>query len=65
MSNGKGSFPRPFSVDPDTYADRWAQTFGTIAKCKTCGDAQCVATCKSRQDIVTPNNLTPDAIPKG
>jgi DnaJ-class molecular chaperone len=29
MSNGgKGSAPRPLSVDSDTFADNWAATFG-------------------------------------
>lgn len=26
--SGKGSAPRPFSVDAQTFAQRWAQTFG-------------------------------------
>lgn len=25
---GKGSAPRPFSVDKDTFADNWERTFG-------------------------------------
>lgn len=26
--SGKGSAPRPFSVDAQTFAHNWAQTFG-------------------------------------
>lgn len=25
---GKGSTPRPFDVDADTYSDNWERTFG-------------------------------------
>ena len=28
VSNGKGDSPRPKAVDADTFAARWAQTFG-------------------------------------
>lgn len=30
MSAGKGDAPRPLSVPPATFADRWAQTFGVV-----------------------------------
>jgi hypothetical protein len=26
--SGKGSAPRPYSVDEQTYSDNWARTFG-------------------------------------
>lgn len=30
--SGKGSAPRPFSVDEDTYSDNWERTFGKKAE---------------------------------
>lgn len=29
MSNGKGSSPRPISVDQETFASNWEKAFGT------------------------------------
>lgn len=30
--NGKGSKPRPFAVDRDTFRDNWDRTFGKKTK---------------------------------
>lgn len=30
--SGKGSAPRPFDVDQDTFAANWARTFGAKAQ---------------------------------
>lgn len=45
MSNGKGSSPRPFSVDPDTYADNYQRTFGVCAVERVKKRDTCVAQC--------------------
>ena len=33
--SGKGDAPRPMQVDAETFADRWARTFGALSRC-TC-----------------------------
>lgn len=43
---GKGSAPRPFSVDQDQFADNWDRIFGSKKK------AQSVAETATKQDSV-------------
>lgn len=40
---GKGSAPRPYSVDADTFASNWDRTFrGVVERSKTAGTSPAV-----------------------
>ena len=41
--SGKGDSPRPLSVPPDTFADRWAATFPNYRPSRKVWDCRCTS----------------------
>lgn len=45
---GKGSKPRPLSVDPATFANNWDRIFGKKEH-NNCGTPECCGTCDDKE----------------